>query len=78
MLVKNINITVDDTTWANAEKFASLNKTSVTNLLLDYLHSVATAPSNREVAIKSLLELSRAAEGEVGPRNWTRDDLYAR
>jgi hypothetical protein len=74
--VKNINLTVDDSTWANAETFASLNKTSVTNLLLDYLHTVATPPSDRQVALARLLELSRDAKGEVGPRTWTCDNLY--
>jgi hypothetical protein len=76
--VKSINLSVDDSTWAKAETFANLNKTSVANLLLGYLHEVTSAPLDREAARARLFELSKAANGAVGPRRWTRDDLYAR
>jgi hypothetical protein len=76
--VKNINLTVDESTFAKAETFAALNKTSVTNLLLDYLHEVTSTPLNREAARARLIELSNAAKGEVGKRDWKRDDLYDR
>ena len=76
--MKTINISVDEATWDKAESFASLNKTSVSNLLLDYLHHVTSSAPNREAARAQLIELCQSADGEVGPRQWTRDDLYGR
>jgi len=76
--MKNINLSVDEATWDKAETFASVHHTSVTKLLLNYLHEITAAPSSRDAARARFLELSQAAQGEVGARRWTRDDLYAR
>jgi len=76
--VKSINVTVNDSTLAKAEKLASEKKTSVAGLLRDYLRQLTSMPGGREVARRRIKRLSAAAKGEVGPRDWTRDDLYDR
>jgi hypothetical protein len=76
--VKTINLSVDENTLEKAEKIARANRTSVSDLLLDYLHQVTSSPPSNEAARRRLVELSNAAKGEIGTRDWTRDDLYAR
>jgi HD superfamily phosphohydrolase YqeK len=76
--VKSINVTVNASTLAKAEKLASEKKTSVAGLLRDYLRQLTNISGSRQVARRRIKRLSAAAKGEVGPRDWTRDDLYDR
>ena len=76
--MKNISVTVNDHTLAKAEKFASEKKTSVAGLLRDYLRQLTSTPGSRAAARRQIKRLSAAAQGEVGPRTWTRDEIYDR
>ena len=69
---------VNDSTLAKAEKVASEQKTSVPGLLREYLLQLTVAPASRARARRQFKRLSAAAQGEVGPRTWTRDGLYDR
>ena len=63
---------------AKAEKVASAKKTSVAALLHEYLRQLTSVPLSRGAARRQIKRLSASAKGEVGPRTWTRDDLYDR
>ncbi len=76
--MKSISVTVNDSTLAKAEKVARAQKISVADLLRDYLRQLTQAPVSRAAARRQIKRLSAAAKGEVGPRTWTRDDLYDR
>lgn len=76
--MKSISVKVNDDMQAKAEKVASEKKTSVAGLLHDYLRQLSSAPLSRAAARCQIKRLSASAKGEVGPRTWTRDDLYDR
>ena len=76
--MKSINVVVDDKTLANAEQFAFKLNTSVAGLVNDFLHQLPRTESDQAEARRQFIELSKAARGEVGPRTWTRSDLYDR
>jgi len=77
--MKNITLSVDDEVIKKVRKIAIDKDTTLTQMVRDYLHSVA----EREVSVKrkALQELERTFEqysGSLGPMNWTRDDWYER
>ncbi len=76
--MKSISVTVNAGTLAKAEKLASEQKTSVAELLRDYLRQLTSTPGSRTAARRQIKRLSAAAKGEVGPRTWTRDEIYDR
>ena len=76
--MKSISVTVNDTTLAKAQRVASEKKTSVHALLRSYLQQLTASTTTRQTARRQFSRLSAAAKGEVGPRTWTRDDIYGR
>jgi hypothetical protein len=63
---------------AKAKKLATEQNTSVPAMLRDYLQELTSKSMARDTARRQFLRLSAKAKGEVGPRSWTRDDLYGR
>lgn len=76
--MKSIKVMVEDETLAKAQTAATNLQTSIETLILKYVQDLATAPLSRETARRRILQLSHDAKGEVGPRTWSREDLYAR
>ena len=79
----NITVDIDDQVAEKVSKIAIEKDTTLTAMVQEYLTSLADntpvldAADGKEAADKfreSVRQLSRP----MGPRNWTRDDLYDR
>ena len=80
----NITVNIDDEVAEKVRKIAAGKNTTLEALLRDYLLSVAysdvperEAAARKEAADKLLETIDRVSR-PMGPRNWTRDDLYDR
>ena len=78
----NVTLDIDDEIVKRVEKIAADKNTTLAAMVCDYLASVADdAPPDEVVgkeAADKFRESVRRLSRPMGPRNWTRDDLYDR
>lgn len=77
-IMKNVTLRVDERVLSKARKIAGERSTSVNAMIREYLDEMIRVETRQDQARRELLELCAHSEAEVGERNWTRDDLYAR
>jgi len=75
---RNLTLTIDEDVLLAARKAALDRKTSVNQLVRDYLAQFAGATDEQKAAMARLEELYRTSEFEMGPRTWTREELHER
>jgi hypothetical protein len=75
---RNLTLTIDEDVLLAARKVALDRKTSVNQLVRDYLAQIACEKDPREGAWAELEELFRTTPIDIGPITWTREDLYER
>ena len=75
----NITLSIDDEIVRKVRKIAVDKNTTLTAMVREYLTSVANtdAATRKETADKFRESWERLSR-PMGPRNWTRDDLYDR
>ena len=75
----DITLNVDDEIVRKVRKIAVDKNTTLTAMVREYLESVANtdAVARKETADKFRESWERLSR-PMGPRNWTRDDLYDR
>ena len=61
-----------------ARKVALDQRTSVNQLVREYLSALVEEPSRRRLARARLRRTFETGLVDVGDRNWSRDDLYVR
>ena len=72
-------INLDDETLAKARDVASSRNTTLDEMVQSYVKSVAQQPNgDRERAVEALLDSFKRLSRSIGPRTWTREDLYER
>jgi len=74
----NLTLVIDENLLLAARKIALEQRTSVNQLVRDYLSSLIQEKSRRQMARQHLKKAFSTGIVEVGDRNWSRDDLYAR
>ena len=75
----NITLSIDDLIVKKVRKIAIDKDTTLTAMVRDYLVSVANADlATRQERIARLEETFEKMSRDMGPRNWTRDDLHDR
>lgn len=75
----NITLSVDDHVVRTVRKIAIDKDTTLTAMVRSYLESLAERDRlAREQAVKKLDDSFRRLSRPMGPRNWTREDLYER
>ena len=75
----NITLSIDDDVVRKVRKIAIDKNTTLTAMVREYLTSVAdTDAAARKEAADKLRETISQISRPMGPRNWTRDDLYDR
>ena len=80
----NITLNIDDEVAEKVGRIAADKNTTLTAMVQEYLTSVADADTvaldaaAREEAVNKLKESWDRLSRPMGPRNWTRDDLYDR
>lgn len=75
----NITLNVDEEIVKKVRKIAIDKDTTLTEMVRDYLTWVAKGDAlERQQSIAALDESFERLSRDMGPRNWTREDLYAR
>ena len=75
----NITLSVDEQIVKKVRRIAAEKDTTLTAMVRDYLTSVANSDTvDRKEQIARLEESYARLSRDMGPRNWTRDDLYDR
>lgn len=80
----NITLSIDDEVAEKVHQIAADKNTTLTAMVQEYLTSVASVKaensdaSARKDAAEKLRETINRIKRPMGPRNWTRDDLYDR
>ena len=75
---QNVTLVVDEGLLLAARKVALDQRTSVNQLVRDYLASVVEGPSRRRIARARLKEAFQKGLVEIGDTRWSRDELYDR
>jgi hypothetical protein len=69
---------VDEETLRKARLRAVAERTSVDEVLRNFLESYAGASEDEKAALRDLIELSRQVKSGRSGRPWARDELYER
>jgi len=75
---QNVTLVVDEDLLLAARKVALDQRTSVNQLIREYLTTLVEEPSRRRLARAGLKKAFETGLVEVGDRTWSRDDLYDR
>ena len=75
----NITLSIDEEIMKKVRKIAIDKDTTLTAMVRDYLTRVASADvSTRRDTVAKLRASFRKLSRDMGPRDWTREDLHAR
>lgn len=76
--MQNITLAVDEQIIQKVRKIAVERKTTLTELVRDYLTRLAEEDElQRQIAVQDLEETFRLSR-DMGSRSWTRDSLHER
>ena len=75
---KNLTLALDDSLLRAARKTAIDRKTSVNQLVRDFLSRLVCETDQQQAALARLEEIFRAGRIQVGRRTWKRQDLHER
>ena len=75
---QNLTLVVDEDLLLAARKVALDRRTSVNQLVREFLAGLVDESSQRDLARERLKKAMDKGLIEIGERNWTRDDLYER
>ena len=75
---QNVTLVVEEDLLLAARKVALDQRTSVNQLVRDYLASLVDEPSRRRLARARLKNAFETGLVDIGDRKWSRDDLYDR
>ena len=75
---QNVTLVLDEDLLLAARKVALDQRTSVNQLVREYLSALVEEPSRKRLAQARLSKAFETGLVDVGDRNWSRDDLYER
>jgi len=75
---QNLTLVIEEDLLRAARKVALDQRTSVNQLVRDYLAALVEEPSRRQLARVRLRTAFETGLVDVGDRTWSRDDLYER
>ncbi len=76
--MKNITLAVDDDVLAAVRRHAAEQNSNVNALVREYLTNLAGHQDRANRARARLRQLSRQAQGRLGKKIWTREELHDR
>ncbi len=76
--MRNLTLAIDDDILVAARRLALDQNTTVNRLVRDYLTGLTKSRDRRSAARDRIKQSMRQKRVEVGPRTWTREDLYER
>lgn len=74
----NLTLAIDDELLHEARRVALERKTSVNQLVREYLEELVAGSERRRRAWERIERRMRDSKLVIGPRTWTRDDLHER
>jgi hypothetical protein len=74
----NLTLSIEDETLHEARKYALEHRTTVNQLVREYLSGLSGLQERRRIARERLLEMMKRGLVELGPITWKREDLYER
>jgi hypothetical protein len=75
---QNLTLVIEEDLLLAARKIALDQRTSVNQLVRDYLAALVEEPNRRRLARTRLNKMFETGLVTVGEKTWTRDDLYER
>ena len=73
----NLTLDIDDETAQKISMLASAQNTTVEAMVAEYLTAMVSATAaDRKANAAKLMETFERLSRDMGPRTWTRDDLY--
>ena len=73
----NLTLDIDDETAAKVSKIAAARDMTVAAMVAEYLTAMVSATAaERKANATRLMETFERLSRDMGPRTWTRDDLY--
>ena len=76
--MKNLTLALDETLLNNVRFIAANKKTTVNNLVREFLQRIAQQESRAEDAMRELARMSDKTNAKLGPITWKREELYDR
>lgn len=76
--MRNLTLAIEDDLLAAARRLALERGTTVNQLVREHLTELIAREDRRHGAAERLKRAMREELVEVGPRTWTREDLYER
>ena len=76
--MKNLTLALDETLLTQSRAIAAKRKTTVNNMVREFLQKIAETDTKAEDAMRDLARMSHQTSGRLGAKNWTRDELYDR
>jgi len=74
----NVTLVVEEDLLLAARKIALDQRTSVNQLVREYLAALVEEPSRRRLARARLRKAFKTGLVDIGDQKWSRDDLYDR
>ena len=76
--MKNITLAIEENVLRAVRKKAAEKDTTVNALVREYLTHLAGEDERIAQARREIVEMSRKSKARIGPKTWTREDLYDR
>lgn len=76
--MRNVTLSVDETTLRAARRYAAERNTSVNALVREFLREIARREDRAQEARRRIRELSDRSSARIGRKSWSRDELHAR
>ena len=76
--MKNITLSVDEKVIAAVRRYAAEHDSSLNGLVRDFLTRIAQGQDRARKARQRIRKLSNRSTARIGPKSWSRDDLYDR
>ena len=76
--MRNLTLAIEDEVLETARRLALERGTTLNQLVRDHLADLVAREGRRRAAAERLKLAMREELTEVGPRTWTREDLYVR
>ena len=74
----NLTLKIDGELLEKARRLALQRKTSINAVVRKGIEDFVSGDLSRKAAVKGVEAFFRRSRARVGPKTWTRDDLYER
>ncbi|MEL7048116.1 MAG: DUF6364 family protein [Pseudomonadota bacterium] len=75
-MAKNITLSIDEDLLDKARVLAAMKRTSVNEMVREYLRSVVEQEKMHDEATEALLRLARESQADFGPGPFVREEAY--